>query len=193
MKSARQRAAALFSSALTLLLLLATATEWTSAAAPAAPPEALRVLVLSGGDAPDGRQSTIFLRQLLQDSGRFDARICESPAGLSAATFASFDVVVEDCPEAVLGGATEKALASFVDSGKGLVVTRRGLEGQTGSSSWSRLIKAAPARDRGAGADAAFHRFTLKNVLAKHPIVMLVSRPGLDAAGTHPHGETIWL
>src|SRR6266852_4664878 len=90
-------------------------------------PSVLRVLILSGGGGHDWRSSTSFLRQLLAEAGRCDVRVCESPVGITAETFAAFDVVVDDYSGPRLGRATEEALAAFVDSGKGLVVTHRGL------------------------------------------------------------------
>src|SRR5207244_10111899 len=42
-------------------------------------PSALRVLILSGGGGRDWRSSTLFLRQLLEEAGRCEVRVCESP------------------------------------------------------------------------------------------------------------------
>ena len=44
-------------------------------------PGAVRVLILSGRNNHDWRTTTPFLRKLLTDSGRFDVRVCEEPAG----------------------------------------------------------------------------------------------------------------
>ena len=61
------------------------------AAAPAETPDVrarffqkdkLRVLLLSGRNNHDWRTTTPFLRQLLVDTGRFDVRVVEEPAGL---------------------------------------------------------------------------------------------------------------
>ena len=63
------------------------------AAAPAETPDVrarffqegkLRVLLLSGRNNHDWRTTTPFLRQLLVDTGRFDVRVVEEPAGLTA-------------------------------------------------------------------------------------------------------------
>ena len=168
MKSAIQCAAAYLSGA--LVLLLATDCPAQSAAH-GAQPAVLRVLILSGDGGHDARESTAFLRQLLQSSGRFEARVCESPAGLSAPTLAPFDVVVDDSPGASLDGDTEKALEAFVNSGRGLVVTRRGLVAPSGSSRWGKLVKAARTTSPATGADAPFHLFELKNAVTKHPVM----------------------
>ncbi len=91
----------------------------------------LRVLILSGQGDHDWRATTPFLRRLLAGTGRFDVRVCEAPAGLTAQTLADFDVLVDEAGAAAQGGAGEKAIAGFVASGKGLVVTHGGLAAST--------------------------------------------------------------
>jgi type 1 glutamine amidotransferase len=85
-------------------------------------PGALRVLILSGRNNHDWRTTTPFLRKLLTDSGRFDARVCEEPAGLTSETLAAYDALVVDYCGPRWGPSTEKAVESFVRSGKGMVV-----------------------------------------------------------------------
>lgn len=84
-------------------------------------PGRLRVLILSGRSNHDWRASTPFLRSLLVKSGRFDVRVCEEPSGATATTLAPYDVLVVDYGGPRWGGATEKAVESFVGSGKGMV------------------------------------------------------------------------
>jgi type 1 glutamine amidotransferase len=98
---------------LPLLLLLA--------AAPAGA-DPIRVLVLSGRNNHDWRTTTPFLRKSLDGAGRFDVRVTEEPAGLSAATLASYDVVVSDYNGPRLGTGAEKALDEYVRGGKGIVI-----------------------------------------------------------------------
>src|SRR5512143_1952203 len=59
-------------------------------------PGKLRVLLLSGRNNHDWRTTTPFLRQLLTDSGRFDVRVVEEPAGMTPETLAVYDLVVSD-------------------------------------------------------------------------------------------------
>ena len=91
--------------------------------------EILRVLILSGQGDHDWRTSTSCLRRLLAGTGRFDVRICEAPSGLTAQTLSDFDVLVDDAGEPASGSDVEKepAIARFVESGKGLVVTHGAL------------------------------------------------------------------
>jgi len=85
-------------------------------------PGAIRVLILSGRNNHDWRTTTPFLRKALLDSGRFDVRVCEEPAGSTAETLAAYDVLVVDYCGPRWGEVTEKAVESFVSSGKGMVV-----------------------------------------------------------------------
>lgn len=85
-------------------------------------PGKLRALLLSGRNNHDWRSTTPHLRRLLVDSGRFDVRVVEEPAGITAQTLAAYDLVVSDYCGPRWGDATENALSAFVRAGKGLVV-----------------------------------------------------------------------
>ena len=84
-------------------------------------PGKVRVLILSGRNNHDWRTTTPFLRKILVDSGRFDVRVEEEPAGITAATLAAYDGLVLDYDGPRWGENTEKAVENFVGSGKGLV------------------------------------------------------------------------
>ena len=84
-------------------------------------PGKIRVLILSGRNNHDWRTTTPFLRKILTDSGRFDVRVEEEPAGITAATLAAYDVLVVDYEGPRWGEATEKAVEDFVRQGRGLV------------------------------------------------------------------------
>jgi len=81
----------------------------------------VRVLIFSGRNNHDWRTTTPFLRKILVDSGRFDVRVEEEPAGVTEATLAAYDVLVIDYDGPRWGEMTEKAVENFVKSGKGLV------------------------------------------------------------------------
>ena len=90
-------------------------------AAAQSPPK-LRALIFSGRNNHDWRSTTPFLKQALTDSGRFDVRVTGEPAGATAATLASYDVLVLDYCGPRWGEATETAVEDFLRSGKGMVV-----------------------------------------------------------------------
>lgn len=81
----------------------------------------IRTLIFSGRNNHDWRTTTPFLAKLLRGSGRFDVRVVEEPAGTTAATLAGYDLLILDYQGARWGAETEKAVAGFVKSGKGLV------------------------------------------------------------------------
>ena len=87
----------------------------------------LRVLILSGSGGHDWQATTSFLRQVLTDTGRFDVRVCETSAGLSARTLADFDVLVDLSGASAARNDPEGEIARFVESGKGLVVAHGAL------------------------------------------------------------------
>src|SRR5438045_1238633 len=89
--------------------------------------ELLRALILSGGTKGEWRDSTAFLKRLMEDSKRFEVRINETPEGVTKQSLGAFDVVIDNCAGAISDEA-ENVLQRFVESGKGLVVTRQGLE-----------------------------------------------------------------
>jgi hypothetical protein len=127
----------------------------------------LRVLILCGEGDHDWRATTPFLRRILEDTGRFDVRICETPAELSAKTLADFDVLVEHYGGPALGTDTDNVIAGFVESGKGLVVTH----GAIGSRAEKHA--AAPAywpAEAGGGTDTPAGLLAVKIVRADHPI-----------------------
>jgi type 1 glutamine amidotransferase len=83
----------------------------------------LRVLIRTGQGDHDWRATSAFLKRILADTGRFDVRVCETPTAITARTLEDFDVLVDDCGSPPAGPDVERAIASFVESGKGLVMT----------------------------------------------------------------------
>jgi len=91
------------------------------AAAAMAQPTPIKTLIFSGHNNHDWRSTTPFLKRILTESGRFDVRVEEEPAGTTAATLAGYDLLVLDYNGPRWGAVTEAAVAGFVRSGKGLV------------------------------------------------------------------------
>jgi type 1 glutamine amidotransferase len=92
-----------------------------AAALAASAAEPIRAVIFSGNNNHDWRTTTPLLRDILQKTGRFDVRVIEEPAGVTAATLAGFDVIVLDYQGPRWGAATERAVLDFVNRGKGLV------------------------------------------------------------------------
>jgi type 1 glutamine amidotransferase len=105
---------------LSLLLMLAAAAPATDPA-PFFQPGKLRALILSGRNNHDWRTTTPQLRRILEESGRFDVRVTEEPAGLTAETLVPYNLLVLDYNGPRWGAVAERAVESFVRSGKGMI------------------------------------------------------------------------
>jgi type 1 glutamine amidotransferase len=91
-----------------------------------APPK-LQALIVTGQNGHDWRATTPSLRKMLEDTGRFEVRVTEEFRGASEATLAPYDVVIVNYferrqPQWRWGSTAEKALETYVASGKGLVI-----------------------------------------------------------------------
>ncbi|MFO0892312.1 MAG: ThuA domain-containing protein [Isosphaeraceae bacterium] len=88
----------------------------------------LRVLILSGRNGPEWRARSRAFREILEDSGPHEVRICEALVGMDARLLREFDVLIDDVGASAPGVETEDAIAAYVESGRGLVVTRGSLD-----------------------------------------------------------------
>ena len=77
-------------------ILLVVSPGFAQVTIPFFKPGAIRVLIFSGRNNHDWRTTTPFLRKALVQSGRFDVRVEEEPAGITEATLAAYDVLVLD-------------------------------------------------------------------------------------------------
>lgn len=84
-------------------------------------PDKVKVLILSGKNNHNWRESTPFLRRVLEETGRFEVRVTEEPGGLTAGVLSHYDLLVSDYCGPRWGTSAENAIESFVRSGKGLV------------------------------------------------------------------------
>jgi type 1 glutamine amidotransferase len=167
---------------------------------------ALRVLILSGRGAHNWRTSTPFLRRLLTETGRFNVWACETPSGLTSLTLADFDVLVDDGGSPEAGSDGDKAIAAFVASGKGLVLTHGALrssgyrlDGKHGERSAPPYWPAVASPNT----ETAAHFFQMKITQTEHPVVQgmrghrgadapfhgLTLRPGVEVIAV-AHDET---
>jgi uncharacterized protein len=109
-----------------------------AAAQPAA--QKIRVLILTGNsDWSHPWQGTApFMQGMLNNTGRFDARLEEEVRGITAETLANYDVLIDYYYGPRWPAETEKAVEDFVKSGKGMVgvhgITYGPFFGQAGGS-----------------------------------------------------------
>jgi type 1 glutamine amidotransferase len=106
-------------------LCLAGALGLSAQTSPA--PHQIQVLIITGQDKHPWRETTPYLREILNRAGKFEVRITEEFHGATADTLAPYDVAVLNYSDEKLdipewSPATRNALLSFVRSGKGLVI-----------------------------------------------------------------------
>jgi HEAT repeat protein len=133
----------------------------------------LRVLILSGENNHDWRQTTPKLKSILTASGRFAVDVTEHPEQCDAQTFSRYDALLSNWNAFGNPGATNwpdatrAALLDFVRNGKGFVVVHAG-----GSSfyDWPEYQQLAGAWWKmGQTSHGSPHEFTVKP-LGDHPI-----------------------
>lgn len=90
-------------------------------------PLKIQALIITGQDAHPWRESSPYLKGLLEQTGRFEVRVTEEFRGSTLETLSFYDVAILDYSDEKLkiaswSQATKDALLAFVGSGKGLVV-----------------------------------------------------------------------
>jgi hypothetical protein len=156
------------------------------------PEGTIHVLILSGQGRHDWRASTAFLQRILAAHALFDVRLNESPGGLTPETLAPFDVLVDDYEGPRWGKAAEKAVESFVRSGKGLVVTHGALasfDNSSGESPWPAFAQMTKGHWSAASADSLSgpsRFFDVRVTMPDHPIVQGLKSEFSTADQIHP-------
>jgi type 1 glutamine amidotransferase len=124
------------------------------ALAQAPPAHKIRVLVLTGNsDWSHPWQGTApFLQGILTNTGRFDVKLEEEVNGITSATLANYDVLIDYYYGPRWNKVTEDAIADFVRSGKGMVgvhgITYGPFFGQAGGSATEpRRLEGEPWKD----------------------------------------------
>jgi type 1 glutamine amidotransferase len=110
-----------------LLLALSVATAFCLNAQTAPAAHKIQVLLITGQDKHPWRETTPYLREILNRTDKFEVRVTEEFHGATTETLAPYDVAILNYSDEKLdvptwGSATRNALLSFVRSGKGLVV-----------------------------------------------------------------------
>ncbi len=142
------------------------------AAGQAAAPK-IQTLLVTGQNRHDWRAVSPELRQILEDTGRFEVRVVEEFRGMTAATLAPYELVVlnydnKRMKELGWGAGPEGALLEYVRGGKGLVIYHFSLAAFEG---WTEYEKLCGGNWRpGAGHHSARHDFTMTVRDREHPI-----------------------
>jgi len=168
------------------IAVLPAAALWLCCTAAAAD-RPVQALIITGHDHHDWRTTTPYLRQLLDETGRFEVRVEEEPAGITADTLTAFDVLILHYNGVRWPEVTEKAVLDAIRAGKGAVAlhastyTFAGLKTQGPEfhdkefiqppwTEWWRLIGAHWPLAPGASGHAGRRVFTVKFTDPRHPI-----------------------
>ena len=133
----------------------------------------LRVLILSGQNNHDWRETTPKLKSILTGSGRFAVEVTEHPEQCDAQTLSRYDALLSDWntfgkPQATnWPQATRAALLDFVRRGKGMVVVHAGGCSFYDWPDYQQLVGAS--WKMGQTSHGSPHEFTVK-ALNDHPI-----------------------
>ncbi len=134
----------------------------------------LQALIITGQNIHDWRGTTPVLREILENTGKFEVRVTEEFRGATAASLAPYDLVILNYfdnkkPELRWGEATDSALLDYVKSGKGgLVVYHFSVAAFPG---WLEFEKISGGNWRpNNGHHSPKHDFTVKVTDAEPPI-----------------------
>jgi type 1 glutamine amidotransferase len=111
---------------LAMLCLLTSAIALAQNAGPTAPRK-IQALIITGQDAHPWRESSPYLKSLLEQTGRFEVRVAEEFRGATLDSLTPYDVAILDYSDEKLkipswSQTTKDALLQYVRSGKGVVV-----------------------------------------------------------------------
>ncbi|NIA15914.1 MAG: hypothetical protein GWP08_17770 [Nitrospiraceae bacterium] len=137
-------------------------------------PKPLRLLLLTGRNNHDWRETTPVLVDLYEQSGRFTVDVTEDPAALTAKDLAPYDVVVSnwcawpEVEERAWGADTEEALIEFVRGGKGFALFHAASATFQTWPEFQQLIGSTWAL--GKTGHGAIHRFNVEVTENAHPV-----------------------
>jgi uncharacterized protein len=137
-----------------------------------APPK-LKVLILTGVNGHKWRDTTPVLRDILEQTGRFEVRVNEEVRGNGAETFAPYDVLLLNYTDRnhTAGpwwdARAREAMLDFVREGKGLVCYHHSNSAFAG---WPEFDKLVGGTWRERGSHGPYHAYTVKLIDAENPI-----------------------
>jgi type 1 glutamine amidotransferase len=134
-----------------------------------APPK-VKVLILTGVNNHKWAATTPVLREILEQTGRFEVRVNEEGRGNGPETFAPYDVLLLNYnapPSAWWDSRAREAMLDFVRNGKGLVSYHAS---NNAFSGWDEFDKLVGGTWHATAGHAPYHTYTVKIVDAEDPI-----------------------
>ena len=137
-------------------------------------PDLIQVLIITGQNVHPWRETTPIMKQILEDTGRFEVRVTEEFRGSGPETLAPYDAVIVNYydrgsrPDLRWGERAERALEDFVRSGRGLVLYHLTLGAFDG---WEAFEQMSGGNWRsGNGHHSARHDFMVDIRDTEHPV-----------------------
>ncbi|MEI6808241.1 MAG: DUF6807 family protein [bacterium] len=132
----------------------------------------MNVLIITGANNHDWRQTTDALKKMYEGDGRFNVSVTEKPAELTAAELARYDVLVNNWTVVgktghVWGIEVEKAIEDFVAGGKGFVTFHAGSSCFADWPGFHKIVGGTWGKQTGHG---AYHSFDVVIVDKEHPV-----------------------
>lgn len=148
---------------------------------PAADPDKIQVLIVTGRHVHYWPDTTPVLRKVLEDTGRFEVRVSEEFRGATDRTLAEYDLLVlnyydrRQAENLRWGEETEQAVEDFISSGKGLVMYHLSMGA---FYHWDEYEKISGGNWRdGRGHHSAQHDFDVDIIDQEHPITRGLKTP----------------
>lgn len=152
------------------------------------PEKKIQALIITGQSNHKWREATPYLRDRLEETGRFEVRVVEEFRGAGPETLAPYDVVVLNYsdwkkPGLRWGDRAENALLDYVRNGKGLVVYHFAASAFDGWPEYEKLIGGAWRAKSG---HSKAHDFKVDIKDSEHPLTK-----GLPASFPH-YGDELY-
>ena len=156
------------------VLLYSISMTGVLSAQPSPPPDPskIQVLIITGQNVHDWKGTTPVMKQILEDTKKFEVRIVEEFRGAGPETLANYDLAIVNYynrgAKDRWGERAEKAFEDFVRSGKGLVLYHLSLGAFDG---WTEYEKMSGGNWRpNNGHHSSAHPFTVDIKDSDHPI-----------------------
>lgn len=139
------------------------------------PVRTIQVLIITGQDKHPWRETSPYLKGLLEATGRFEVRTTEEFKGANAETLRSYDVAILNYSDEKLNvpdwsDSTKEALLDFVRSGKGLVVYHHAA---ASFQNWAEYRQLAGCVWKTVGSyHSPVHNYQVNVVDSNHPITL---------------------
>ena len=139
-----------------------------------AAPAKIKVLIVTGHDvlpAHDWRKTTPKVREILDETGRFDVRVCEDVGIFESSTLGNYDVIVLnfgfwEAPDP--SPAAKAGLLKYVESGKGLAAFHFACASYQDWAEYQKLL--GRVWKKGVGGHGPRGKFMVKIEKKDHPI-----------------------